>query len=138
MNPAGEPGSLASVHPQKTEGPRAGAQGDLVMNHDFEEPSEPRLTADEQALLEEVPTLTDVGPTRRAFLGQTITGGLGLSTLTLLEQERAFAAQSRSPDAVSAAAHAVENPVRVVLKVNGARRTLDVDSRVVLLDALQH
>jgi xanthine dehydrogenase YagT iron-sulfur-binding subunit len=107
------------------------------MNDDFEETSEPQLTADEQALLEEMPTLTDVGPTRRAFLGQTITGGLGLFTLALLEHEKAFAAASASADAVVAPAPAVENPVKVVLKVNGARRTLEVDSRMVLLDALR-
>jgi xanthine dehydrogenase YagT iron-sulfur-binding subunit len=107
------------------------------MNDDFDETSEPQLTADEQALLEEMPTLTDVGPTRRAFLEQTITGGLGLFTLALLEHEKAFAAASASADAVVAAAPAVENPVKVVLRVNGARRTLEVDSRVVLLDALR-
>ena len=47
------------------------------MNDDFDETSEPQLTADEQALLQEMPTLTDVGPTRRAFLGQTIRAGWG-------------------------------------------------------------
>jgi hypothetical protein len=83
------------------------------MNDDFEETSEPQLTADEQALLQEMPTLTDVGPTRRAFLGQTITGGLGLFTLALLEHEKAFAAANASADAVVAPAPAVENPVKV-------------------------
>ena len=44
------------------------------MNDDLDETSGPELTADEQELLQEMPTLTDVGQTRRAFLGQTITG----------------------------------------------------------------
>ncbi|HEX8097617.1 MAG TPA: 2Fe-2S iron-sulfur cluster-binding protein, partial [Pyrinomonadaceae bacterium] len=38
---------------------------------------------------------------------------------------------------VFAAAAALENPVRVTLKVNGAAKTLELDSRVVLLDALR-
>jgi xanthine dehydrogenase YagT iron-sulfur-binding subunit len=107
------------------------------MNDDFNETWAPELTADEEALLQEMPTLTGVGQTRRAFLGQTITGGLGLFTLTLLEHEKAFAAMSASPDAVFAAAPAVNNPVKVALKINGVRKTLEVDSRVVLLDALR-
>ncbi len=107
------------------------------MNDDFDETSEPELTADEEALLKEMPTLTDVGQARRTFLGQTITGGLGLFALMLLEQEKAFAALATAPDAVFAAAPAVENPVKVVLKINGATKTLEIDSRMVLLDALR-
>jgi xanthine dehydrogenase YagT iron-sulfur-binding subunit len=107
------------------------------MHDDFDATSGPKLTADEEALLQEMPTLTDVGLTRRTFLGQTITGGLGSFALMLLEHEQAFAALSASPDAVFAAPPAVEHPVKVVLKVNGAMQTLEVDARVVLLDALR-
>jgi xanthine dehydrogenase YagT iron-sulfur-binding subunit len=107
------------------------------MNDDFDETSGPELTADEEALLQEMPTLTDVGLTRRTFLGQTIAGGLGSFALMLLAHENAFAALSPSPDAVFAAAPAVENAVKVVLKVNGATTTLEGDARVVLLDALR-
>ena len=107
------------------------------MHDDFNEQSEPELTADEQALVNEMPALADVGQTRRAFLEHTITGGLGLFTLTLLEHEKAFAAMTASPDAVFAAVPAVNDPVKVVLKINGVRRTLELDSRVVLLDALR-
>ncbi len=107
------------------------------MNDDFDETSGPELTADEEALLEEMPALTDVGQARRTFLGQTISGGLGLFALMLLEHEKALAALGASPDAVFAPAPAVENPVKVVLRVNGAAKTLEVDSRVVLLDALR-
>ena len=74
------------------------------MNDDFDETSAPELTADEEALLKEMPTLTDVGQTRRTFLGQTIAGSLGLFALDLLAHEKAFAALSPSPDAVFAAA----------------------------------
>jgi xanthine dehydrogenase YagT iron-sulfur-binding subunit len=107
------------------------------MNDDFDETSGPELTADEEALLQEMPTLADVGQTRRTFLGQTIAGGLGSFALMLLEHEKAFATLSPSPDAVFAAAPAVENPVKVVLKLNGATTPLEVDARVVLLDALR-
>src|SRR5687767_1655484 len=107
------------------------------MNDDFNKTSEPELTADEEALVNEMPTLTDVGQARRTFLGQTITGGMGLFALMLLEKEQALAALSSSPDAVFAQAVAPENAIRITLKVNGAAKTLELDSRVVLLDALR-
>jgi xanthine dehydrogenase YagT iron-sulfur-binding subunit len=107
------------------------------MNDDFDETSGPELTADEEALLEEMPTLTDVGQARRTFLGQTLAGGLGAFALMLLEKEQALAALATAPDAAFAPAAALENPVRVVLKVNGVAKTLEVDSRMVLLDALR-
>src|SRR5215208_3444279 len=107
------------------------------MSDEFDEGSGPELTADEEALLKEMPTLADVGQARRTFLGQTLAGGMGLFALMLLEKEQALAALGTAPDAVFAAAPAVENPVRVALKVNGAAKTLEVDSRVVLLDALR-
>jgi xanthine dehydrogenase YagT iron-sulfur-binding subunit len=62
---------------------------------------------------------------------------MGLFALMLLEKEQALATLGAAPDAVFAAAPAVENPVKVVLKVNGATKTLELDSRVVLLDALR-
>jgi xanthine dehydrogenase YagT iron-sulfur-binding subunit len=107
------------------------------MNDDFDETSEPELTEDEEALLEEMPALTGVGQTRRTFLGQAIAGSLGFFALDLLELEKVFAAVSGSPDAVVAAGSVVENLLKVVLKVNGAAKTLEIDSRVVLLDALR-
>jgi xanthine dehydrogenase YagT iron-sulfur-binding subunit len=107
------------------------------MKDDLDETSGPELSADEEALLKEMPTLPEVGQARRTFLGQTFAGGMGLFALMLLEKEQALAALGTEPGAVFAAAPAVENPVRVALKVNGATRTLELDSRVVLLDALR-
>ena len=107
------------------------------MSDELDETSGPELTADEEALLKEMPTLTDIGQARRTFLGQTIAGGMGLFALMLLEKEQALAALGAEPGAVFAAAPAVENPVRVALKVNGATKTLELDSRMVLLDALR-
>src|ERR671916_2996068 len=107
------------------------------MSDEFDETSGPELTADEEALLKEMPALTDVGQARHTFLGQTLAGGMGLFALMLLEKEQALAALATEPGAVFAALPAVENPVRVALKVNGAAKTLEVDSRMVLLDALR-
>jgi xanthine dehydrogenase YagT iron-sulfur-binding subunit len=107
------------------------------MNDDFDDTSGPELTADEEALVKEMPTLTDVGQARRTFLGQTIAGSLGAFALMLLEKERALAALATSPEAIFAPAPMLENPIRVMLKVNGATKTLELDSRMVLLDALR-
>src|SRR5258705_7153998 len=107
------------------------------MSDDFDETSEPELTLDEEALLEELPTLTDVGQARRKFMEQSIAGGLGIFALTLLEQEKAFASLATSPDAMFAQAVGIENSVKVGLKINGAAKSLEVDSRMVLLDALR-
>lgn len=113
------------------------------MTDDFDETSPPELSDDEAALLAEMPTLGDVGPTRRAFLGQTIAGGLGLFALDLMAFEKALAAMGPTPGAVTAGsaggagAAGTENLVKVAFKVNGVTRTLDLDSRVVLLDALR-
>ena len=62
------------------------------MNDEFDETSGPELTADEEALLKEMPTLTDVGQARRTFLGQTIRAAWGCSPSMLLEKEQALAA----------------------------------------------
>jgi xanthine dehydrogenase YagT iron-sulfur-binding subunit len=106
------------------------------MNDELDENSAPELTADEQALLQEMPALADVGVRRRTFLKQTIAGSLGVFALDLLAHEEALAALSPAPDAVFAD-RAVENLVKVALKVNGATKRLEIDSRVVLLDALR-
>jgi len=106
------------------------------MNDELDENSEPELTPDEEALLQQMPALADVGLTRRTFLKQTIAGSLGLFALDLLAHEQALAALSPSPGAVFADKTA-ENLVKLALKVNGITKKLEVDSRVVLLDALR-
>ena len=106
------------------------------MDDDFDEKSGPELNADEEALLEEMPSLQDVGISRRTFLERTITASLGLFALELLAQEEALAALRPSPGAAFADS-ALMNRLRVALRVNGETRALDLDSRVVLLDALR-
>src|SRR5919206_449201 len=98
------------------------------MSDELDEGAGPELSADEEALLKEMPTLDDVGQARRTFLGQTIAGGMGLFALMLWEKEQALAAVAAEPGAVFAAAPALENPVRVSLKVNGVAKTLELDS----------
>src|ERR1051325_4884229 len=71
------------------------------MSDGFEENHRPELSADEEALLREMPTLTDVGQARRTFLGQTLAGGMGLFALMLLEKEQAWAAAAPDPGARS-------------------------------------
>ncbi len=102
-----------------------------------DDPSEVELSEDEKALLEEMPTLTDVGLTRRFFLGTSIAGGLGLFALDLLAREEALSVLQAAPDAVLAPDAVAQNVVKVAFRVNGATKTLELDSRVVLLDALR-
>lgn len=102
------------------------------MHDELDDPSETELTEDEAALLDEMPSLADLGLTRRGF----IAGSLGVFALELLATEEALAALALPQDAATAAPAAV-NVVKVALKINGAARTLELDSRVSLLDALR-
>jgi xanthine dehydrogenase YagT iron-sulfur-binding subunit len=94
----------------------------------------PEVSADEEQLLDELGLF---GPARRRFLGQSIAGGLGVFALQLLAKEKALAALDASPDAVFAQNAGLENAVKVSLKINGASRSLEVDSRTALLDLLR-
>jgi xanthine dehydrogenase YagT iron-sulfur-binding subunit len=102
----------------------------------FEEETELAMNEDEKALLEDIPPLTELGEARRKFLGQASALGLGAFALNLLAQEQTFAAIETPADALFAPA-AEENAVKVALKINGAEKTLTLDSRVTLLDALR-
>jgi xanthine dehydrogenase YagT iron-sulfur-binding subunit len=107
------------------------------MNDELDETSAPELTADEQALLNEMPALINVVKTRREFLGHTIAGGLGVFALQLLAHEEALAALEPSPEAVVGSQGTAEHLVKVAFDVNGTSRSLEIDARVVLLDALR-
>ena len=101
-----------------------------------ESAAETELTADEAALLDAMPELSELGEARRKFLGQATALGLGAFALDLLSHEQAFAALDVSPEAVSAPVQ-VENGVTVRMKINGAEKSLTVDSRMTLLDSLR-
>lgn len=88
-------------------------------------------TADEERLLDE---LGLSGDARRLFLGQLLASGFGVMALPLLSEQNAFAAPGEAGAAKPAAKM---NAIDVQLKVNGAQRSLNLDPRVSLLDALR-
>jgi len=104
------------------------------MNEQDKDPA--ALSADEAALLKDMPPLPGVGRQRRTFVAQSVAGGVGWFAADLLAQE-AQLAQLAPAAGAAAAPSRPENLVRVSLKVNGQPRTRDLDSRVVLLDALR-
>ncbi len=105
------------------------------MPHDIQNDPPAELSADESALLAEMPALNGVGKSRRTFMMQT-GSGIGLFAANLLATESALAQLPPVHGAASAPVVA-QNVVKVSFRVNGTPQTLDVDSRVVLLDALR-
>jgi xanthine dehydrogenase YagT iron-sulfur-binding subunit len=101
---------------------------DLNYTNDWE------LSEDEEKLLDE---LGLTGSTRREFLGRTVGGTLGIFALQLLAKEKALAASGAAEEAVFAQKSGLENAVKVAMKVNGEPISLNVDSRMALLDALR-
>ena len=106
------------------------------MPHESKNDLPSELNADEAALLREMPALNDVGQARRTFMMQTGGGGIGLFAANLLATESALAQMPPVPGAASAPVVA-QNVVKVSFLVNGTPHALDIDSRVVLLDALR-
>lgn len=102
----------------------------------FEEKVQTELSEDEKALMDVIPELSELGEARRKFLGQAAALGLGTFALNLLAQEEIFARVETAEDALFAPV-AEENVVAVKLKINGVEKTLSLDSRVTLLDALR-
>ncbi len=89
-----------------------------------------QITRDEEKLLDE---LGIWGESRRKFLGLAVAGGAGILAVQLLSDYEAFAAVGEAQVKPSA----IENAVKVVLKINGEAKSLNVDSRMTLLDALR-
>jgi xanthine dehydrogenase YagT iron-sulfur-binding subunit len=89
------------------------------------------LTVDEAELLEEL--LNEFGESRRKFLGQSSTAVLSALILEFIAGKTAIAGTGDLP----LPAVVEENPVTVNFAVNGTTKTLSIDSRVVLLDALR-
>lgn len=102
----------------------------------FEDPNAPAQLAEEALLLDELGLF---GESRRLFLAQMSAAGLGLLTLQALPDE-ALAAPMGTLSPPTARMPMEAAPVYSVdlkLKINGAARTLTLDSRVTLLDALR-
>jgi len=90
-----------------------------------------KMTEDEEQLLDE---LGMFGESRRKFLGHASAVGIGAVVLEILAEQRALAFDRPSTFVGDAP---LENAVTVSLKVNGVQKTAEVDSRMVLLDALR-
>jgi len=99
-------------------------------NYDVPE-TDRQMSADEERLLNE---LGIFGESRRKFLGQVSAAGLGVLAIQMLAEQNAFAAVGDSESAIAAQ---IENAVKVAFKVNGDEKSLNVDSRMTLLDALR-
>lgn len=110
----------------------------MINEYDFDLHPElqTELSADERELLAQIPELTELGAERRKFLGQAAASGLGILAVQLLAKEQVLASMATAEGAVFAPV-AEENAVAVKLKINGVEKTLNLDSRVSLLDALR-
>jgi xanthine dehydrogenase YagT iron-sulfur-binding subunit len=96
-----------------------------------------QLTEDEKILFKEILSdttdeLSSFGEARREFLKQVTLAGGGMLALQLFGTPEVFAKTVNESAAVS-----LENAVNVVFKVNGARKSLSIDSRMTLLDTLR-
>ncbi|MEO5889372.1 MAG: 2Fe-2S iron-sulfur cluster-binding protein [Ferruginibacter sp.] len=106
----------------------------------MEEIVDPELTGDEKKLLEDLlnddrEPMPQFGVQRRSFLKQVLAGSSGVLALQLIDED-SLIAQS-IPHVPGDKVPGVENSVKVIFKVNGATRTLQLDSRTTLLDALR-
>jgi xanthine dehydrogenase YagT iron-sulfur-binding subunit len=90
------------------------------------------LTLDENALLDEI--LSELGESRRKFLGTSSAAVLSAVVLEFIAKRNALAGtteQALTPNLPA------ENAIKVAFRVNGLEKTVTVDSRVTLLDALR-
>lgn len=104
-----------------------------LLTHQEEMFQTDELTEDEEKLLDE---LGLHGESRRKFLGQVGAAGFGMLALQVLANQEALAAEGIF-DAAAKEPVSIENAVKVMMKVNGDKKSLNVDSRMTLLDALR-
>jgi len=108
-----------------------------MMNHEEEKLN---LTEDEQKLFEdlmpeELDEIMDTGFNRRHFVKLMSIAGTGVLASHLLGAEQLLARPLA--DMAPLGASSLENGVKVSLNVNGAKKSLTVDSRMTLLDTLR-
>src|SRR5262249_4334262 len=89
------------------------------------------LTLDEAELLDEI--LNEFGESRRRFIGQSSAAIASALILEFVAKRNAFAGNLETAPPLAAE----ENAITVAFKVNGVEKSLALDSRVVLLDALR-
>ena len=101
--------------------------------------NDPELSPDEKqllaALLSDDEQVAGFSESRRLFLKQIIAAGGALVALQLLGGESVFARINEPPLADFPAT--IENGVSVTFTVNGAKKSLEIDSRMTLLDVLR-
>lgn len=95
------------------------------------------LTEDEKILFQQILSdtsgeLSQFGEARREFLKQITLAGGGMLALQLFGGQDVLAMPIDQPAAIT-----IENPVNVAFRVNGARKSLSIDSRMTLLDTLR-
>ncbi|WP_207510526.1 2Fe-2S iron-sulfur cluster-binding protein [Longitalea luteola] len=104
-----------------------------------EDTKDPELTEQEKQLFqslmpEDYKELSEFGVQRRHFLKLMTILGAGMFTNSMWGDQQAVAAETNLPEST---ANFLENAVKVVFEVNGSKKTLEVDSRMTLLDALR-
>lgn len=107
---------------------------DEILNHE--------LTEDERKLFEEFMAddsneQTGFGESRRNFLKLMTMAGGGMLAFQMLGGQQIFAQSANGVALDELTPHALENLVKLAFKVNGVKKSLDVDSRMSLLDALR-
>ena len=101
---------------------------------------ETQLSEDEQELLNEIlreQGLSDKGNARRKFLKQMSAAGAAILASQLAAEQKVSAFSPDEAVIGETAPANLENAVKVSFKVNGAEKSLEVDSRMTLLDALR-
>ena len=104
------------------------------MSEEFDDKQvETQMSADEEKLLDD---LGIYGESRRKFLGQLSAAGLSVLAIQAFAEQNVFGVAG-DLEAASIADVNIENAVKVVMKINGDNKSLNVDSRMTLLDALR-
>jgi len=108
--------------------------GVVSMEKEFDETQiEYEMTEDEEKILNE---LTAHGESRRKFLGQAGTAGFSLLAMQVMAEQEVLGASFLENEAVNRKL-SLENALKVAFKVNGEKQSLEIDSRMTLLDALR-
>ena len=110
-----------------------GKDKELTANGEFSE----QLNDDEKILFAELDLF---GESRRQFLGKITVGGVTALTAGKLGEQTIYAAPNASDNEFGNGILTdapLENAVKVAFKVNGSEKSLSVDSRMTLLDALR-
>src|SRR5689334_10536749 len=108
----------------------------------IDETNDSGLSEDEKAILqalslEDKDTLSEFGIQRRFFLKQLLVAGGGALALQIADSHQLFARSGMDATYEGPADPGVENGLQVNFKVNGVNRSLNIDSRMTLLDALR-